>query len=730
MNNLASNVLFVAENGNDSTAIKGSLHYAWATVEKAVNYADPGDVVCVLPGIYTVNANIAKDGVGLQTWGQVKMTRSALRGVSKITISSGGSNYSPSDTVTFSSGTVTATGRLVVNGGAITNILLDNFGNYSGAAPTITINTSTGSGASITCSVSAYLFDIGSFTSDYYAGGEGLEIVANSARAISVGTGRKTHLVWSKITTSANFQFGDAAVVTSGPGVGYDCILKGDIIASNVGNSGAALAIGTAYSGMAFFGNVVVTGATHGTAAAVLVNSNYCRFTMHGDISLRASDGRALLVSNCESLILFGNILYESSGGNGYTIYSNNLGGHVVVNGNVTQTSSNNGGIYLAHLAGNTTSVPTFVFNGVIGVNMQVGDGASGGLTRVVVNSSYKTKITINHPTVYVAINGITESSAYGVWEIYQGNLIINGQVATNSNFLSRNLLYGGTVVINGVMQTTYAQTSLIDMSAQSSGAGVGYIRITNSGYYPSLSVPTITFSSGAAVATAIMSGPYVIGALVTTPGSYTGSTPTVTFSASGGDVAATGEVVIGGVLEVKGRVENFGYGSFAHGINFVSGNLILSGGVVMCADANANPINNRKLYASTSKFYGYSGAVNRANAAVAQVWSFTVNGPTLADGTVYTISVNGTSCSHTKIGGDTASTIAAGIAAQITSLVSGVVSVSGSGASRTLTAVTPGTYFSIGGNVVDLTWTEVKSNHAALTNEVTGNIIYDVNVK
>jgi hypothetical protein len=70
--------------------------------------------------------------------------------VATVTIITGGTNYASGDTVTFSAppSGVTATGTIQLTGGVITDITITNPGSGYVTAPSITINTSTGSGFS------------------------------------------------------------------------------------------------------------------------------------------------------------------------------------------------------------------------------------------------------------------------------------------------------------------------------------------------------------------------------------------------------------------------------------------------------------------------------------------------------------------------------------------------------------------------------------------------------
>lgn len=70
----------------------------------------------------------------------------------------GGQNYAATDTVTYStapSGGVTATGSLTITNGVITGAPLTNPGLLYTVAPIATINTSTGTGGSITTTISS-----------------------------------------------------------------------------------------------------------------------------------------------------------------------------------------------------------------------------------------------------------------------------------------------------------------------------------------------------------------------------------------------------------------------------------------------------------------------------------------------------------------------------------------------------------------------------------------------
>jgi len=59
---------FVSPLGNDSTGVKGDYTKPF-TPQGAVSIASPGDSISFLPGIYTINANIAKNGVAYSTFG-------------------------------------------------------------------------------------------------------------------------------------------------------------------------------------------------------------------------------------------------------------------------------------------------------------------------------------------------------------------------------------------------------------------------------------------------------------------------------------------------------------------------------------------------------------------------------------------------------------------------------------------------------------------------------------
>jgi hypothetical protein len=55
------NTLFVSTNGNDTTAIPGSLDKKYATIREALSNANPGQLVYVFPGQYQTNVTNAND---------------------------------------------------------------------------------------------------------------------------------------------------------------------------------------------------------------------------------------------------------------------------------------------------------------------------------------------------------------------------------------------------------------------------------------------------------------------------------------------------------------------------------------------------------------------------------------------------------------------------------------------------------------------------------------------
>lgn len=95
--------------------------------------------------------------------------------INNLTLVSGGTNYSNSDTISIPGSSNAATASLITNGnGTITSVTLLTNGKEYRTAPTVTINTSTGSGASITAELGGFislpeniigavrLFDLGS----------------------------------------------------------------------------------------------------------------------------------------------------------------------------------------------------------------------------------------------------------------------------------------------------------------------------------------------------------------------------------------------------------------------------------------------------------------------------------------------------------------------------------------------------------------------------------------
>ena len=63
------NILFVSPEGNNSTAIKGSLLKTWSSVRGALLDSTSGDMIYVLPGVYSMDSGFStirlKDGVDL-----------------------------------------------------------------------------------------------------------------------------------------------------------------------------------------------------------------------------------------------------------------------------------------------------------------------------------------------------------------------------------------------------------------------------------------------------------------------------------------------------------------------------------------------------------------------------------------------------------------------------------------------------------------------------------------
>jgi phage tail sheath protein FI len=101
--------------------------------------------------------------------------------ISSINVTSGGSGYSGSPTVTFSApqvpGGITATGTVTISGTVVTAIVITNKGTGYTSAPTVTISGGNGSGATAIAIMTAWTY------SGQFSGGPG-----TSPYATSVGT--------------------------------------------------------------------------------------------------------------------------------------------------------------------------------------------------------------------------------------------------------------------------------------------------------------------------------------------------------------------------------------------------------------------------------------------------------------------------------------------------------------------------------------------------------------
>ena len=60
---LTTNIIYVSKSGNDALGARHDLGKPFLTVEAAVSVAQPGDLIKILPGSYSVTSNIAKDSV-------------------------------------------------------------------------------------------------------------------------------------------------------------------------------------------------------------------------------------------------------------------------------------------------------------------------------------------------------------------------------------------------------------------------------------------------------------------------------------------------------------------------------------------------------------------------------------------------------------------------------------------------------------------------------------------
>lgn len=60
---LTTNIIYVSKSGDDLTGARHDLGKPFLTIESAVTVAQPGDLIKILPGSYSVASNIAKDGI-------------------------------------------------------------------------------------------------------------------------------------------------------------------------------------------------------------------------------------------------------------------------------------------------------------------------------------------------------------------------------------------------------------------------------------------------------------------------------------------------------------------------------------------------------------------------------------------------------------------------------------------------------------------------------------------
>lgn len=91
-----------------------------------------------------------------------------------VTLTNPGTGYTSTPTVTFSAGTITATGTAGLSGNTVSGIVLSNEGAYS-TAPTVTITGGGGSGATATATLQPFpegleIYNLTTHTKNYYNG--------------------------------------------------------------------------------------------------------------------------------------------------------------------------------------------------------------------------------------------------------------------------------------------------------------------------------------------------------------------------------------------------------------------------------------------------------------------------------------------------------------------------------------------------------------------------------
>ncbi len=207
-------------------------------------------------------------------------------------------------------------------------------------------------------------------------------------------------------------------------------------------------------------------------------------------------------------------------------------------------------------------------------IQWNIGSLAAGATQTLTINAGVLSSITGSTVTntATVTDNYTPNQSASITAAIASPNVLIS-KVSSGNNFVPGDKYSYTIAVVNtgtggatGVTVTDTLASYLTPLNYTTSATSVASIAVTNggSGY---TSAPSVSFSSGAATATAIVSGGQVTAVLITNGGTGYGAAPTITFGGPGAGATATAQLA--GTLtssSLVGSTLTFNVGALAAG--------------------------------------------------------------------------------------------------------------------------------------------------------------------
>ncbi len=208
-------------------------------------------------------------------------------------------------------------------------------------------------------------------------------------------------------------------------------------------------------------------------------------------------------------------------------------------------------------------------------IQWNIGSLAAGASVTLTINANVLSSITGSSVTNTATVtDNYTPNQSASISAVIASPNVLISKVSSGNNFVPGDkfsytiaVVNTGTGAASSVTVTDTIASYLTPLSYTTSATSVASIAVTNggSGY---TSAPAVSFSSGTATATAIVSGGQVTAVLITNGGSGYASAPTISFSGGGGSGAAATAQLAGTLTSTTlvGSAFTFNVGSLGAG--------------------------------------------------------------------------------------------------------------------------------------------------------------------